>query len=229
MEHVVITGADRGIGCALAEIFVKNGYTVYAGQFMPEWPQLADLHAQYPERLHLIPLNVGDDQSVRDAAALIGTMTDRVDYLINCAGIFPLQDNADTFQRAFQVNSLGPLRMVESFLPLMQQGRKMLCTFSSETGVIPLMQRVQDFAYCVSKSALNMATHMLFQQLRPKGYTFRLFHPGWVKTYMYGTKSTEGDFEPEEAAQAAYAYFLSQDEKDDVLILRDIRGQYWPF
>lgn len=229
MEHVVITGADRGIGFALSEIFVKNGYTVYAGQFMPQWPQLDELKKQYPDRLHIVPLDVGDDQSVPNAAALVGAMTGRIDYLINCAGIFPLADDAAAFLSAFQVNSLGPLRMVEHFLPMMKEGKKMLCTFSSETGVIPLAQRVRDFSYCVSKAALNMEMHMLFRMLRPEGFTFRLFHPGWVKTYMYGTKSTEGDFEPEEAALAAYQYFVGSDEIDDVLIMRDIRGQYWPF
>lgn len=229
MEHVVITGADRGIGFALSEIFVKNGYTVYAGQYMPEWHQLAELKKQYPDHLHIVPLNVGDDQSVRNAAARIGSTTGPIDYLINCAGIFPLTDDANAFLSAFQVNSLGPLRMIEAFLPLMKEGKKKICTFSSETGVIPLMQRTKDFSYCVSKAALNMEMHMLFQKLRPEGFTFRLFHPGWVKTYMYGTKSTEGDFEPEEAALAAYRYFVGSDETDDVLIMRDIRGQYWPF
>ena len=46
---------------------------------------------------------------------------------------------------------------------------------------------------------------------------------------MSGQKSTVGDFEPEEAAPVAYRYFVSDEEIDDVLILRDIQGQYWPF
>ena len=229
MEHVVITGADRDIGFALTETFLSHGYTVYAGQFMPDWPELAKLETRYPERMHILPLNVGDDQSVREAARLVGSLTRQVDYLINCAGIFPQTEDAAGFNAAFQVNSLGPLRMVEAFLPLMQAGRKKLCTFSSETGVISLMQRVKDFPYCVSKAALNMEMHMLFHKLRPEGYTFRLFHPGWVKSYMSGQKSTVGDFEPEEAAPVAYRYFVSDEEIDDVLILRDIQGQYWPF
>lgn len=229
MEHAVITGADRGIGLALTEIFLKNGYAVHAGQFMPQWPQLDELKERYPSLLHIVPLHVGDDRSVREAAALVGAVTGRVDYLINCAGIFPLKDDAEAFSSAFQVNSLGPVRMIEAFLPLMQEGKRKICTFSSETGVIALMQRVSDFSYCVSKAALNMGMHMLFRKLRPEGFVFRLFHPGWVKSYMYGTKSTVGDFEPEEAAEAAYAYFVDGKESDDVLILRDIRGQYWPF
>ena len=134
MEYVVITGADRGIGLSLVENYVRNGYTVFAGQFMPDWPQLGELQQQCPEKLHIIPLNVGDDQSVKAAAALVAGMTDRVDYLVNCAGIFPKTEDAEGFMSAFQVNSLGPLRVVEAFLPLMQTGKKRLCTFSSETG-----------------------------------------------------------------------------------------------
>lgn len=228
MEHVVITGADRGIGFALADIFVQNGFTVYAGQFMPEWNQLAELKKQYPDRLHIVPLNVGDDQSVKNAASLIGSMTSRIDYLVNCAGIFPGTDSSKAFLNAFEVNTLGPLRMIEYFLPMMKEGEKRLCTFSSEAGVIPLAHRTENFSYCVSKAALNMEMHMLFKKLRPEGFVFRLFHPGWVKTYMSGTKSTIGDFEPEEAAQVAYQQFVG-DAIDDVLIMRDIRGQYWPF
>lgn len=229
MEHVVITGADRGIGLALAETYLQNGYTVYAGRFLPDWPALDELKTRYPDRLHLIPLNVGEDESVLQAARLVSSLTDRVDHLINCAGMFPKTEDAAGFNTAFQVNALGPLRVTEAFLPLMAQGRKRLCTFSSETGVIPLMQRVKDFPYCVSKAALNMEMHMLFKTLRPKGYTFRLFHPGWVKSYMSGQKSTVGDFEPEEAAPVAYRYFTGEDEIEDVLILKDIQGQYWPF
>ncbi len=229
MEYVVITGADRGIGFALTENFIKNGYTVFAGQFMPDWPQLDELKKQYPERLQIVPLNVGDDRSVKEAAAFVAAKTQRVDHLINCAGIFPKPDDERGFENAFEVNSLGPLRMVEAFLPLMQEGKKRIGTFSSETGVISLMQRVKDFPYCVSKAALNMEMHMLFQKLRPQGFTLRLFHPGWAKTYMSGTKSTVGDFEPEEVAPVAYRFFTGDDEIDDVLILRDIQGQYWPF
>lgn len=214
MEHVVITGADRGIGLALTENYLRNGYAVYAGRFMPEWPQLDELQRQYPHTLTLIPLNVGDDQSVREAARLVASRTDRVDYLINCAGIFPKTEDADGFSSAFQVNSLGPLRMVESFLPLMQQGRRRLCTFSSETGVIPLMQRVKDFPYCVSKAALNMEMHMLFQKLRPEGFTFRVFCPCGDGTGLQAGQYMQMDF----CYDAREKYIHSEENR---IVMRD--------
>lgn len=229
MKHVVITGADRGIGFALAEIYVKNGYTVYAGQFMPDWPQLSNLKAEFPDRLYIIPLNVGDDASVKNAARMVGEITNRVDVLINCAGIFPPADDRAHFNSTFQVNALGALRMVDCFLPLMQEGDKRLCTVSSEAGIIALCSREDRFVYCSSKAALNISMQMLFNKLRPEGFTFRMYHPGWVRSYMHGQKATEGNFEPEEAAQIAYEQFIGDTVSEDVLLMQDVYNQYWPF
>lgn len=229
MKHVVITGADRGIGFALAEIYVKNGYTVYAGQFMPDWPQLSQLRTEFPDTLHIIPMNVGDDASVKNAACMVGEITDRVDVLINCAGIFPPADDRAHFNNTFQVNALGALRTVDCFLPLMQNGEKRLCTVSSEAGIIALCSRDDRFVYCSSKAALNIAMQMLFNKLRPEGFTFRMYHPGWVRSYMHGTKATEGNFEPEEAAQIAYEQFTGDTVSEDVLLMQDVYSQYWPF
>lgn len=229
MKHVVITGADRGIGFALAEIYVRNGYTVYAGQFMPDWPQLSNLKTEFPDRLYIIPLNVGDDESVKNAVRMVSEITRRVDVLINCAGIFPAADDRAHFNNTFQVNALGAVRMVDCFLPLMQEGDKRLCTVSSEAGIIALCSREDRFVYCSSKAALNIATQMLFNKLRPEGFTFRMYHPGWVKSYMHGHKSTEGNFEPEEAAQIAYEQFTGDTVSEDVLLMQDVYSQYWPF
>ena len=90
----------------------------------------------------------------------------------------------------------------------------------------------------MSKSALNMAVSILFNDLHPEGFTFRLYHPGWIRSYMRGVKSTVGDMEPEEAAIPALKFFLSGLEgqppadppyDEDRLALRDWQGQVWPW
>jgi hypothetical protein len=81
----------------------------------------------------------------------------------------------------------------------------------------------------MSKTALNMAVSMLFNRLRPEGYTFRLYHPGWMRSYMGGSKNTEADLEPEEAAVPAVTYFLRDRADEDRLILRDWQGHEWPW
>ena len=69
----------------------------------------------------------------------------------------------------------------------------------------------------------------MFQRLQPQGWRFRLYHPGWVRTYMSGEKSTMGNFEPEESAAAACRQFTSDRDWEDVLVMSDISGEIWPF
>ncbi|MDO4299581.1 MAG: SDR family NAD(P)-dependent oxidoreductase [Lachnospiraceae bacterium] len=228
MKSVFITGADRGIGLALSRKFLENGWQVFAGRFMKDWGELDALQEEYGEALSLISLDVGNQDSVKQAAAAVGKQTGCLDMLVNCAGIF--QNGGDeAILRCLNINAVGPLRMVEAFLPLMEQGEKRLCFFSSEAGSITLAHRDGDVAYCVSKTCLNMAVRLMFEKLQTQGYRFRLYHPGWVRTYMSGKKSTVGNFEPEETAEVAYRQFISERDWEDVLILCDISNEIWPF
>lgn len=229
MKKVLITGADRGIGLALCREFMENGWQVFAARFMKNWAELDTLKEEYGERLSLINLDVGNEASVKQAVNTVKEQTDCLDMLINCAGIFQNGSNATTF-RCLNVNAMGPLRMVESFLPLMENGEKKLCFFSSEAGSITLAHRKGELSYCVSKTCLNMAVRLMFEKLQPKGYSFRLYHPGWVRTYMEGEKkSTVGNLEPEETAAVAYRQFVSETAYEDVLVMRDVLDEMWSF
>ena len=228
MKAVVITGADRGIGYALCEEFLSGGYRVFAGQFLPEWPQLAELQKANPSRLEIVPLDVGNTESVRKAADIVSEKTQTVDFLVNVAGVFQ-GDSRQEMEWTFRVNSFGPLRVTEAFLPLMHSGEKRLCYFSSEAGSVSLLHRTEGYAYCASKTMLNMAVKLMFNSLRERGYTFRLYHPGWVKTYMSGEKSEVGVYEPEESARAAYLQFTGNAVTEDVLLMTDIKGEIWSF
>ena len=228
MKSVFITGADRGIGFALCKCFLDNGWQVFAGRFMKDWTELDTLKEEYGSNLFTVDLDVGSQESVNEAAKTVGEKIDCLDMLVNCAGIF--QNGSDkTTVRCLNINTLGPIRMVEAFLPLMEQGEKRLCFFSSEAGSITLAHRKGDVSYSVSKTCLNMAVRLMFEKLRPQGYRFRLYHPGWVRTYMNGKKSTEGNFEPEETAAVAYEQFTSDRNWEDVLIMSDVSNEIWPF
>lgn len=243
----VVTGADRGLGFALCAGLLEAGWAVVAGQYMPDWPDLERLGTSYPERLMVAPLDVGSEASVRAAATAVAARFPRVDLLINNAGINPRshllsiregQDYAG-IGRTLDVNAVGPIRVVEAFLPLVDASPlKRLCFVSSEAGSITRSRRTASYGYCMSKAALNMAVTILFNDLRPQGYTFRVYHPGWMRSYMRGVKGTEGDMEPEEAAVPALDYFLSGltvtdggrgDFDEDHLVMRDWRGQEWPW
>lgn len=234
---VLITGADRGLGYSLCESLLMQGWIVFAGQYMPNWPDLGALQAQSPQTLHILPLDVQSAESAQAAAQIVREQTHRLDMLINNAGVVthstpPINEPQDyaEIHRVFDVNALGPLRMVEACLPLLQRSTfKRLCFVSSEAGSIARSKRTGWYGYCMSKAALNMAVKNMFNLLRPEGFTFRLYHPGWMRTYMSGTKATQGDMEPAEAAAKAVSFFLADRADENKLTLVDHLGQEWPW
>lgn len=245
--NAVVTGADRGLGLALAEGLLARGWRVFAGSYLPDWPQLQELQARYPDLLVILPLDVSNDSSVLAAAAAVEERTRSLDLLINNAGVITersedsirIPQDYDEMIRLYQVNALGPIRMSEAFLPLLERGElKRLCYVSSEAGSIGKAERTAWFGYCMSKAALNRGVRMLFDRLRPDGYTFRLYHPGWLRTYMSGTRNVEAELEPAESAAPALDYFLGSalpwDDKphaidEDRLVMRDYQGREWPW
>jgi NAD(P)-dependent dehydrogenase (short-subunit alcohol dehydrogenase family) len=242
MKTVFITGADRGLGLGLVKEMLKAGHKVFAGQYMPDWPELAGLQAAHPGALFIIPLDVGSMESVKAAAKAVEKEAEGLglDMLINNAAVAAKSfaarirgglDYADML-RVYDVNALGCLRATEAFLPLMEKGAgKRLCYVSSEAGSIGRSHRDSLYGYCMSKSALNMAVSILFNDLRKDGYTFRLYYPGWIRSYMGGAKSDRGDMEPDEAAVPAAQYFLSENGAydEDRLVMRDYLFQDWPW
>jgi NAD(P)-dependent dehydrogenase (short-subunit alcohol dehydrogenase family) len=239
----MITGADRGLGLALAVNLLSQNWRVFAGQYIPDWSELNALSTQYPNQLTLIPLDVTSQTSTQNAAQIVQQKTDCVDLLINNAGINAIHrertirepQDYDEIHRVYDTNSLGPLRVIEAFLPLTDQSTlKRLCFVSSEAGSITRAHRSAWFGYAMSKAALNMGVRILFNSLRPEGYTFRLYHPGGIRSFIGGSgvKGTRAGQEPEDAAIPALAHFLenyADPKAEDQLIMKDHKGQAWPW
>jgi NAD(P)-dependent dehydrogenase (short-subunit alcohol dehydrogenase family) len=205
---------------------------------MPAWPELASLATQYTSLLSLVPVDVSSLESVLGAAQSVRLADARLDLLVNNAGVASptsnrsIRDGLDyaELHRLYDVNAAGPLRVVEAFLPLMDASSlKRLCFISSEAGSIERSQRTAWYGYCMSKAALNMGVKNLFNHLRPEGYTFRVYHPGWVRSYMGGKKNTQADMEPEEAAAKALPIFLEALPDEDRLVMVDYQGNFWPW
>jgi NAD(P)-dependent dehydrogenase (short-subunit alcohol dehydrogenase family) len=237
-DTVFVTGADRGLGFALCAELLKQDWQVFAGQYMPEWTELFTLVRQFPKMLHIIPLDVTSIESVQAAVQMVAAQTEHIDLLINNAGVHSptagrsireAQDFAE-MHRTYDVNALGPLRVIQAFLPLTDRSNlKRLCFVSSEAGSITRAQRTAWFGYCMSKAALNMGVKILFNDLHPNGYTFRVYHPGWVRSYMSGEKNMDATLEPEEAAAKAIPIFLNPQEDEGRLVLVDFEGNEWPW
>ncbi|MBR1931888.1 MAG: SDR family NAD(P)-dependent oxidoreductase [Lachnospiraceae bacterium] len=229
-QHTVfITGADRGIGFAICQEFLQHGWHVIAGQYMSAWTELTHLQQQNAN-LDIVPIDVSDANSVQAAVKQTVELTGRLDMLIHVAGIIIREDTPEAVRTMLQVNAVGPMCVTRCFLPLMEGGRKRLCFVSSEAGSISLAHRKNEYGYGVSKAALNMSVRMMFNTLRREGFTFRLYHPGWVNSYMETTqKSTIAPYEPEDTARTAYRAFTEDRRCEDVLVMTDINEQTWSF
>lgn len=257
MKNVLITGADRNIGLEMVKQFLERGWNVFAGRYLMDLPFLENLQAANPGILTLVPLDVSDDQSVSQAAGIIAQKVDHLDMLVHNAAGFG--DHAvggiqaidySKFWIPYNINALGAIRLVHTFLPLMQKGMKRLCFTSSEAGVVSVAHRTEPSSYCMSKTALNMAIRLMFNQLQPMGYSFRMFHPGWVRSPKVETVAELekvkqypkvdgkildengniiGKFWPWEAAEEAVPQFIEDREWEDCLSLIDNEGAAWPF
>jgi NAD(P)-dependent dehydrogenase (short-subunit alcohol dehydrogenase family) len=237
-KSVFVTGADRGLGFTLCAGLLTRGWQVFAGQYMPDWPELEGLAKAYRKRLYIIPLDVCSEHSAAEAARRVAQQTDRLDMLINNAGVntrskqtsIRKPQNYADIHRVYDINAVGPIRVVAAFLPLLERGEfKRICFVSSEAGSITMAQRKSWFGYCMSKAALNMAVKILFNDLRPSEYTFRVYHPGYLKSYISGEKNLEATLELDEAAEMAIPIFLSRRADEDRLVMQDYEGQEWPW
>ena len=180
---VLITGASRGLGRAMAQQYAAAGWRVIA---CGRGPSAGDGIVQET-------LDVADPVSILDLARRLDGMP--IDMLINNAGIRGdtggLQTLAtDDFLEVMRINTLGPLLVTRALLPnLLSSQRKIVANISSRAGSIAegtLDDDDGDYAYRCSKAALNMATVKLAQDLRADGVTVLSLHPGWVKTDMGG-------------------------------------------
>lgn len=205
MNNVLITGASRGLGFFLAKKYLEDGNRVFAGARDIQAPKLKDLAKEYPDRLIIVELNVADTESVSKAAITVKRHTGKVDILINNAAIhnetsFEKLENSDIDDclNVYDVNSLGPLRVIKAFLPLIRESlNAKIINISSESGSIGACQREKEFDYCMSKAALNMASKLLSNYLKRDQIVVLAVHPGWMRTDMGGSNA---DLDPYETA-----------------------------
>jgi NAD(P)-dependent dehydrogenase (short-subunit alcohol dehydrogenase family) len=233
-KTVFITGADKGLGLSLVRRFVQGGFHVFAGDYL-SGEDLKEAGRQFPGKLGLVGLDVTDLASVRRSAQTVAEQTSALDILINNAAVYlqkpakPLEelDFSDLhFQKTMDVNAFGPLRVTQQFLSLLEKGqRKLILNISSEAGSITDCKRPTEYAYCMSKSALNMASRILQNYLKPRGIKLLAVHPGWMRTDMGGQ---DADIHPDQAAEGIFKLAMKQWQLDDDMYM-DYQGTILPW
>ncbi|HET6630646.1 MAG TPA: SDR family oxidoreductase [Woeseiaceae bacterium] len=189
---VVITGANRGIGLALARLYRERGDRVVALCRLASG-ELRDTGAEIDENV-----DVTSAEALQRAAAAVSS----VDLLIANAGVLSRQSLADVaddrerIEQQFAVNALGPLLTVHAFLDKLAPGAR-VALVTSRMGSIADNGSGGSYGYRMSKAALNAAGRSLAIDLAPRGISVGLLHPGYVRTGMTGHT---GDVEPADAA-----------------------------
>lgn len=164
---IAITGAGDGLGRALARRFAKDGETVILlGRTLSKVQAVADeLGAPHVA----LECDVANPQSVETAFAQISKRFDRLDVLINNAGVFTpftlAEASASTVQDMININLAGPVYCAHAALPLLQQGGHIInVTSESSTMKIPML-----WLYAGTKSAVELIADMWAHELDGQG------------------------------------------------------------
>ena len=193
----LVTGGNRGIGLEVVRQLLKTDFQVVlscrnvdqAKAAIPPWGAETD-------SLSYLTLDVSDDGKVEEAALTFGHCFDRLDVLVNNAGI--LLDEAESIltvteeviQQSININSVGPLRVTRAFLPFLKKSDDArVINVSSLAGQLKNMGSWAP-AYSISKTTLNAVTCLLSNELKADGIKVNAVSPGWIRTEMGGSDAT---------------------------------------
>lgn len=176
---VLVTGAARGIGLAVARAFARRGAVVYAGtRARPPDGAAAD------PALEWLELDVTDAVARAAAIERIERAHGRLDVLVNSAGTLRLGAVEDlpeaVWREVMEVNFFAPLLLTQRVLPLMRRrGGGTVIMLSSLSGLVGLPT---ESAYAASKFALEGAAEALRHEVAPFGIKVAVIEPGAVAT-----------------------------------------------
>ena len=177
MPSVLVTGAGRGIGEAIALRLAHSGWTVYAG--VRDTPSGERLVAQN-DRIAPVLLDITAEAHV---AALADRLPDRLDAIVNNAGmgiVGPVEAvSIPDLRRQFEVNVFAQVAVTQAVLPRIRDAGGRIIFISSTGGRAPVLM---EGAYCASKSALETLADVLRVELRPWHIDVSVVAPGPTDT-----------------------------------------------
>lgn len=184
----VVTGANRGIGLAIARTFATQGAQVIACMRTLDQLVLQQIASSGGgDSVKCVALDLGDEASIKAAIKEIGALTgNKVDILVNNAGtasggLFQMMPMAEV-RRVFDINLMGPL--------LLTQGLSRMMTRHRAGSIINIASTAAEIAdsgtlvYGVSKAGLARASRSMATELGAAGVRVNTISPGVTKTDM---------------------------------------------
>ncbi|MGC2401377.1 MAG: SDR family oxidoreductase [Acidobacteriaceae bacterium] len=195
MKVAVITGAAQGIGRRTAELFAGAGYSLALLDLQPCTATLAAVGKSGGEGADFTG-DISDEVVVERMAETIGKRWDRVDVLVNNAGISSISPaettDARTFRRVLEVNLVAPFLLAQVFgRKMLEQRSGCIVNVASIAGLAGIADRA---AYNASKHGLIGLTRTLAAEWGGRGVRSNAVCPGWVKTEMDAADQAGGTY-----------------------------------
>ncbi len=208
----LVTGGNRGIGLEIARQLARQGILTAIGSrdITKGEEAAAQLIAEGLEPA-VVELDVTSADSVLDAVDKTRHLFGRIDILVNNAGILlersrdgtagnVVQVPIDKVFECFDVNTVGPLRLIQAVLPgMLDEGYGRIVNLSSGLGQLSEMSGGHT-AYRLSKAALNALTRTTAADIGQGNIKVNTMCPGWVQTDMGGEDATRSVSEGAETA-----------------------------
>ncbi|MBR5110112.1 MAG: SDR family NAD(P)-dependent oxidoreductase [Clostridia bacterium] len=236
-QHVLITGTGRpyALGFNLVKRYLEHGDTVFASVRRPS-EALEEMKKAYPDRLHILTMDIASTDSVNAAAREAERLTDHLDLIVNNATtasadtMKELPDfDLDLIAPAVNVGAVGPIRVLKAFLPLLRKSAvgALVVNISSEAGSIGKCYRTFYLDYGTEKAALNMLTMTLRNYFRnDPNLNIICLHPGWMRT---NPGNTEAPLDPYEHAETLRLLFETKRHDKDGPVFITYSGEAYPW
>lgn len=182
MPTILITGANRGIGLALARSYLHDGWRVFAASRKPNESLIEGAEA--------LTLDLTNPESIKALKLKLAGIP--IDIVWNNAGVYldknqalEQVDNRD-WLRSFEVNCIAPIRIAEALSENVSISERKVIAFTTSKMASLADNGAGAYAYRSSKTALNMAVRCFEQDHKAQGISCLLLHPGHVRTDMGG-------------------------------------------
>ncbi len=215
---VLITGANRGFGRELLDIYATNGWDVFP--LVRRQADAAALESLYAPHCFPIVADVASDSAEKAISEVLEKHTSTLDLLVNNAGNIRKQrgfNNAipEDILEHFNVHCIGPLRCTKAALHyLKNSSHPQVVNITSRWGSIAKTAAGQGgigkaiYAYKIAKCAQNMLTACLHQELKEYNIQVLSVHPGRLKTSV---APPDADIDPHEAAEKLFVWLQNID------------------
>jgi len=217
-KKVIVTGANRGLGLAVCKNLIEHNHYIIATSRSNEGiEELKSAFSHYPEKL-ILKLDVSDAESIKRFAQIVKDKYERIDCLINNAGIFSKQNakelSIEELQKSLNTNLIGPFLISQQVIPLLSSSSSpKIINVSSQMGSIE-NTGAGYAAYRITKTALNSLTRNIHFEYIDKGISTYAVCPGWVHTDMGGPNAPRT---PEEGASSILFPFYNNAESGSFL------------